>query len=90
MLTLETDLRWQRLWWLLSLEDSLAFFEELWIPFRGKQLSDGLRGVLRRWEKDPEFYLSNPSQVSYECFRWFEVAFGSEQMQVLVGWANSV
>ena len=90
MLTIEYESRWLDVWRLLSLDDAVPFYEELWVPFDSKLLSGGLKEVLGRWKNDSEPYLSNPSVVSYECFRWFEAIFGAPNLQMLIRWADSV
>lgn len=90
MLAIEYDLRWQAVWRFLSLDDTLAFHEELWIPFDPNELSNGLRGILRRWENQCESYTLQPSLVTYDCLRWFEQTFGAEQVPLLARWADSV
>ncbi len=90
MLPIEYEFRWQHVWRLLSLDDAMPFFEEMWVPCEPEPLSNGLRSVLRQWENDSEFFLCNPSIVSYQCFRWFEANIGATRLPVLIRWADSI
>ncbi len=90
MLSIEYDLRWQGVLRFLSLDDTVAFYEDLWIPFDPNKLSNGLRAILGRWEDQSELYSLQPSLVTYECLHWFEQTFGVEQLLLLVRWADSI
>ncbi len=90
MLPIEYEFRWQSVWRLLSLDDAMPFFEEMWVPCEPEPLSKGLRSVLRQWEGNCEFFLCNPSIVSYQCFRWFEANIGATELQGLIRWADSI
>jgi hypothetical protein len=88
--TIEYEYRWLDVWRLLSLDDAIPFYEELWVPFDPKVLSYGLKEVLGRFKNDSEPYLYDPSVVSYECFRWFEATFGATELQMLIRWTDSI
>ena len=90
MLSIEYDLRWQGVWRFLSLDDTVAFYEELWIPFDPTKLSNGVRGILSQWQDESDLYSLEPSLVTYDCLRWFEQTFGAEQVLLLVRWADSI
>jgi hypothetical protein len=91
MLILEHDIRWQHIWWQLSLDDTSPFIDELWVPLSDRDaFLREFRKLARSWLDKEEWYLSNPSMVSYNAFFWFEESFGPDHLNRLVNWGDKV
>ena len=91
VLVLENDFRWQHICWVLSLDDVLVFFEELWIQVPDKlRFVSGLRSVLSPFMNDQNYFLSNPGLTSYAAFQWFKEDLGLPELSRLIAWANRV
>lgn len=88
-MTIETALKWSRLWWLLSLDVTLQFREELWL----NGISQSSFGYIRSrldLQSDLPTYDSDPRPKIYDRLKDFENRFGPRALEGLLWWNRCV
>jgi hypothetical protein len=85
----ENALRWQRLWWFVSLDFVRGFSQDLWLRIPVDALQEHLRTRIDP-ETDLPTFGSDARQKSYLILTSLRDVFGSETLEYLCGWQKSV
>jgi hypothetical protein len=86
---LETALRWQRLWWFISLDSVQTFSQDLWLHLLLKDLREKLQSRINPEEDLPTFG-SDPRPKAYRALEWFRHFYGDDNFEYLRSWQRSV
>lgn len=89
LMTIETALKWSRLWWLLSLDLTVYFREELWLKELSQSSLNYIRSTLNL-QADLPTYGSDPRPKVYDRLRGFEERFTREALDHLLWWERCV
>jgi len=86
---LNESIRWQRVWWFLSLSVVKDLSRELWLPTSIMNLQEQVRSRIDI-ERDLPTYGIDPRQRAYLGQLWFADAAGEDSLDYLWHWQNSV
>jgi hypothetical protein len=85
----ENALRWQRLWWFLSLDLPRVFYQHLWLHERVDALHEYSQNIIDP-ETDLPTFGSDPREKAYRTLTSFDDVFGAEASQSIIAWQRSV
>ena len=89
MVILEHEFCWQKMWWFLSLDRTRAFFRDMWVPVEDPaEFQEQVRNQLR--QIDDQTYYHHPQVGNAIVHSWFSSAYGTDQQELMVLWADHV
>lgn len=88
-MTIETALEWSRLWWLLSLDITAKFKDELWLDQLSQSSLDWIRSGIDPIVDLPT-YGSDPRPKIYARLHGYEDRFGRQALGHLLWWKRSI
>jgi hypothetical protein len=82
--------RWRQVWSFLSLEQTLPYFDHLWLSLdEPQEFQSGLRELLRPWV-DERKYQEEPGAIHTAAARWFVESRGAKQFELLSRWVRDI
>jgi hypothetical protein len=82
--------KWARAWSFLSLNTTLGFFEDLWVPVNNPdEFQSSLRRRLSSWVNQGD-YLEKAGAVNYLLCDWFLLEHGQTSLDELALWVSEI